>query len=493
MGRTLSTAVTVAMVSTGSSKTNLTIPASLWDSMTQSARLNGNAILVGWNPLLESDEERREFEAFAAPQSIQSGANEECFVCGSPDRGYANPEDMVLFVGYGQYKCGNVEASGRKGLYPASICDIISVAAQEVCECVDIPPEARQSTNEVKIPEKLWKVSSSSEETDEPYENPPYHAIWQAMSRGATVKLPVMYNEISDGIRANAIRNMLNSQMPMMSETVIREGYYFENYAGYVGHTSVLLYYPVYDESGSIVGSVSFDMLWNDFLVGVFPPNSDLVDVVIENTCGQNLTYSVNMADDTLVFVGEGDRHENDYSGMVYTTTYDDYEQIVVSSSGKLKDPKEYEFCRYRFHVFSSQRFEDSYTTSNPIIYAVITGSVFLFTSLVFVLYDYTVRKRQSKIMDAANKTNDIVVSLFPENVRDRLLGRAAGGQENDSNKKGGSFIVRPQKEQMQQYLSGAGSALGKEPIADLFASATVCFIDIANFVSVDLLLLIRY
>ena len=481
MAKTLASAINLAMVSTGATKINLTIPEDIWESMTLCARFNGNANVVAWNPLLVTDDERKSFEAFAASQNFKSGGNAECLMCGSPNRGYANPDDMVEIVGFGLFSCRVVEEGGRKGIVPDNLCESVSYLANQVCQCTDLPPDAIVSDTAVEIPESLWKISMN-ETVNEPYGNGLYHPMWQMTTRGEGVKNPIMFNEMSEEVRSRALKTMLETEMPVMSETVVRKGYFFEEYTGYIGDTSSYLYYPVKDQNGRIAGSISLDLLWSNFLVGVFPPNSDLVDVVIENSCGQNFTYSVDMELDKLVLLGEGDLHDEIYDNMVFSTSFDDFDMIVEYSSQIQKDGKTFDYCRYRFHVFSSQRFEDNYTTNNPVVYAAISGSVFFFTSLVFVLYDYIVRQRQAKIMNSATKTNDIVVSLFPENVRDRLLER--GAAEDGQVNKGGTFIARPQKEQMQSYLTGSNSAQSSEPIADLFACATVCFIDIANFVS---------
>jgi hypothetical protein len=46
-----------------------------------------------------------------------------------------------------------------------------------------------------------------------------------------------------------------------------------------------------------------------------------------------------------------------------------------------------------------------------------------LLTSIVFVLYDCLVQKRQKKVMTSAQQSNAIVSSLFPAQVLDRLMG----------------------------------------------------------------------
>ena len=83
--------------------------------------------------------------------------------------------------------------------------------------------------------------------------------------------------------------------------------------------------------------------------------------------------------------------------------------------------------------------------------------------------------------MTSAKQTNVIVESLFPENVRDRLYGLAE--QEGvDETIKSSKSLMRNMisEEYAEDPLLCENSAT--EPIADLFASATVGFLDIAGF-----------
>jgi hypothetical protein len=54
---------------------------------------------------------------------------------------------------------------------------------------------------------------------------------------------------------------------------------------------------------------------------------------------------------------------------------------------------------------------------------------IFVFTSLVFLLYDRLVERRQKKVMSTAMQSSAIVSSLFPSQVRDRLF-PVDGGEE---------------------------------------------------------------
>jgi hypothetical protein len=117
--------------------------------------------------------------------------------------------------------------------------------------------------------------------------------------------------------------------------------------------------------------------------------------------------------------------------------------------------------------------------TNEPIIFAGVSAVIFLFTSLVFVAYDIIVRRRQVKVMASANRTNEIVSSLFPESVRQRMY-----NQVNSTDVLSESLLRK--RTMIPQAIHGIGldddNIFGTEPIADLFPHATVMFIDIAGF-----------
>ena len=56
---------------------------------------------------------------------------------------------------------------------------------------------------------------------------------------------------------------------------------------------------------------------------------------------------------------------------------------------------------------------------------------IFIFTACMFVFYDRLVERRQALVMHKAIQTNAIVTSLFPENVRDRLMKQTPGLTDN--------------------------------------------------------------
>jgi Adenylate and Guanylate cyclase catalytic domain len=139
-------------------------------------------------------------------------------------------------------------------------------------------------------------------------------------------------------------------------------------------------------------------------------------------------------------------------------------------------------------HVYPSDEMKSGYTTNDPIIFTVAAVLIFVFTSLVFCLYDYSVERRQKLVLNTAVRSSAIVSSLFPSAVRDRLYPAA----HDTRAKKNQSNVCRPEtaKGKLQSFLREGKTSSGNEgftplsssPIAELYPDTTVLFADIAGF-----------
>jgi class 3 adenylate cyclase len=94
----------------------------------------------------------------------------------------------------------------------------------------------------------------------------------------------------------------------------------------------------------------------------------------------------------------------------------------------------------------------------------------------MFFVYDRLVERRQRVVLRKANQSNAIVSSLFPKNVRERLMA-------DEGNKKR-SFITPNHR--LKNFLGGEDEAQQEgnrhAAIADLFPHCTVLFADIVGF-----------
>jgi hypothetical protein len=283
MARTISDATAMMLRTTNSTATDLSIPQEDWDNISRESRFHGNVNMVSWNPLLTSDFERLKFEGFAKTQTFKVGTEPECFVCGDERRGYSQPDRLVDIPGFGIFPCALLETSGRQGVIPEGNCEFITnVGLQQGCDCVDLDPSVEVLTNEVEIPKHLWKMDPTiGIPVEEPYGNPPYLPTWTTAVL-EVVKLPVMHNQMSDPFSKRAVEAMLESTLPVISETFFREGPYYTDYAAYPNETSTIMHFPVF-LNDDIVGTVSLEVRWSNFVSFTYPPLASFVDIVSQD------------------------------------------------------------------------------------------------------------------------------------------------------------------------------------------------------------------
>ena len=96
-----------------------------------------------------------------------------------------------------------------------------------------------------------------------------------------------------------------------------------------------------------------------------------------------------------------------------------------------------------------------------------------------FIIYDIYVQKRNNKVVAVAAKTNEIVASLFPDAVRDRLF-----EDKQDTTKKN-SGVKESDEVMIRKFLTGNAEMddevdeeedfmYKSKPIADLYPETTI-------------------
>jgi class 3 adenylate cyclase len=138
--------------------------------------------------------------------------------------------------------------------------------------------------------------------------------------------------------------------------------------------------------------------------------------------------------------------------------------------------------CVYSISLYQSSSFSSETESSNLILICVFAISMaFVIMGGTFVMYDRFVRRRNITMLHAAARSNAILSSLFPTQIRERLFA------EKDEN-----AAAQTEGKNMLSF-----DALGKKwdsnnedeelvykskPIADLFPETTILFADIVGF-----------
>ena len=84
-----------------------------------------------------------------------------------------------------------------------------------------------------------------------------------------------------------------------------------------------------------------------------------------------------------------------DNMDMYAASTHEQFDGVICFASGKPPTEEATDFCRYRFSVFPTKALKDEYITNEPILCTIVVMVIFLGKSLVFLFYDWVVRRRQ--------------------------------------------------------------------------------------------------
>jgi hypothetical protein len=156
-------------------------------------------------------------------------------------------------------------------------------------------------------------------------------------------------------------------------------------------------------------------------------------------------------------YMGEGDFHDQRYSDMRVVVPFEEpkgfsnssssgnnamsNQQPLFNNNSTKTDDEDTNgtvgSCHYQFALYPTQEFEDSYHTNIPQVMTITVACIFSAMAISFILYDFMVHRRNSKLLKIAARSGAIVSSLFPSTVRDRLF--AAKEEEKNVKKLGNS------------------------------------------------------
>ncbi|CAB9507210.1 Receptor-type guanylate cyclase gcy [Seminavis robusta] len=231
--------------------------------------------------------------------------------------------------------------------------------------------------------------------------------------------------------------------------------------------------FPVFDSldvnTRKVVAVFYTFIYWRTYFDNLLPPGADGIFVILENTCNQTYTYQVNGVHSQ--FIGHGDLHDPKYDELGTGTTVAVSTDAATNAEILATDFS----CQYSIRVYPSQDFEDSHRSSTPAVYAAVLAFLFVFTSFIFLLYDYMVEQRQKAVLTSAMQSGKLVSSLFPKEVREQLY-KEQQAQTNQQEKKDNW------KNTNTQESEGGFGDNKKAMIASLYPETTIFFADLAGF-----------
>lgn len=172
--------------------------------------------------------------------------------------------------------------------------------------------------------------------------------------------------------------------------------------------------------------------------------------------------------------MSEGDLHDKSYDRYLKTA------DLNLNPNPRVREVVGH--CIYEMRIYPTREFELDYRSNVPTIYACLTGLLFALLVVFFYVYDHMVRLRNMKMIFTAARSNAIVTSMFPDAIREQLLGESEQAlvQKDQSNTEGSSRFLGG-KTKVKRFISTGNHCEGAQ-IAELFLDATVIFMDICGF-----------
>jgi Adenylate and Guanylate cyclase catalytic domain len=180
-----------------------------------------------------------------------------------------------------------------------------------------------------------------------------------------------------------------------------------------------------------------------------------------------------------------GDLHDPDYDATVSTIPLFLLDNETASLPGH---------CLYYLSLYYSDAFATRRNQHLPITATAIIAVIFGLLASSFWIYDRFVHQRNVKIMGAAASSNAFLSTLFPTDVRQRLLADEEAEDDDDerdnvrASRSGAALKVGHKPHALSSSLRDSATdqdtkpAYKTKPIADLFAETTVLFADISGF-----------
>jgi len=291
---------------------------------------------------------------------------------------------------------------------------------------------------------------------------------------------------------------------PENEDEVIEMGYEADFFSDYIqpGEEAMEplsdIYYPlinninsinIYEDDGEycpeeneFVGFISLSVYWRDMLKDILPPGSQGIDVVVKNKCNPTFTYQINGP--RVRYKGRGDVHDKNLPHLEMSSSLINLDEFSFRRPGYTGAPIDDDLCPFFLYVYPSTDRYTAQITDEPMFGALCSVGIFAFTSMVFLIYDCLVERRQKKVMHTARASNAVVSELYPSVVRDRMFPVVKDqASSRDLNQcKCNPPLNESSLREREKRESKTSSLALSIPIADLFPDTTVMFADIAGF-----------
>ena len=200
-----------------------------------------------------------------------------------------------------------------------------------------------------------------------------------------------------------------------------------------------------------------------------------------------NLPFTYQLYGPNVKYLGVFDNHDSKYDHLLMESKIVDLKSFGLRDGAYTGAPINENVCPYTISIYPSDVMKSDFTSRNGTIALISVLLIFAFTSCVFVLYDYNVESRQTKVMESAVRSSAIVDSLFPSTVRNQLYD--AQDEKQKKQKQTGSDAAGESLNSVSddRCMNSNGlpsHALNHGSIAQVYPDTTVIFADIVGFTS---------
>ena len=246
--------------------------------------------------------------------------------------------------------------------------------------------------------------------------------------------------------------------------------------------------------STTVAAALTSILYWKDLLLQVADNEQTLpYTLVLDNgkDCAQTLSYSVSGRE--VQFLDYQDLHNSEWNRFgvsvpLFVSNNDD-------SSKNTGQVTLADYCPYTLSVYPTNDFVAYYHDDNkPAVYASVIAILLLGICVLLLIYDKTVERRQTEVLQDAIKADRIVSSLFPQQIKEKLYQQTLNENGNGNRKSVMEEIVPD--EVLQAAAGGTPNQLKEDEenddddkivtqtdfLADHFEDCTLFFFKIVGF-----------
>jgi hypothetical protein len=285
---------------------------------------------------------------------------------------------------------------------------------------------------------------------DEPESSPgPFSPAWQVtpVPSGANisvVNLNLLSNRIFDRLAGAAYmtRTSVVSTLEEPQDLLGIPVYPTQRYqVGPKEDPQYLAVQPIFGDFrkvANIVGYMTGTQPWKSLLSGIIATDgsNDKVDVscVVADSCtGQSFTFWINGSD--TVYAGAGDLHETSYDGMKATSVVASYTLHLNNTEESTQQAGQkglsWDSCFVELSIYPTSTMEASFDSGAPVAYLLLILSLSGILIMAFATHNKAVDQRHQELQAKSRRSNAIIATLFPDQIRDKLFGQDGAVKED--------------------------------------------------------------